>query len=121
MRKLILVALGAFLVGLFLPVGLLAQLGCWGSICQDTSGGVYLSKSVTTTNLISLSTVPRALTIPGDLVIACTRAQGLAPGLQGLTLRGRPGSRPGTMKLVLQAGTSLTETVLLDNIPGAGC
>lgn len=121
MRKLIGVALGAFLVGLILPVGLLAQLGCWGSICQDRSGGVYLSKSLSTTNLISLSTVPGALTIPGDYILACTRTKGLPPGINAIALRGRPGTQPGTMKVVLVAGRSQVETTLLDNIPGGTC
>lgn len=123
MRKLILVAVGAALVGAFVaaPSGLRAQLGCWGSICQDPSGTIFLSKSVSAQNLISLSTVPGALTIPGDLVVACTRTKGLPPGFQGLALRGRPGTQPGTMKVVLIAGTSQVETVLLDNIPGGSC
>lgn len=116
-----------FLFGAVLAAGLLsapslyAQLGCWGSICQDSSGRVFFSQPITARTPISLSTAPGAITMPGDLVLTCTRNPVVGPGLAALTLRVRPGTLPNTMKLVAIAGSAQVELVLHDNIPGGTC
>ena len=115
-------ALLALVVGVFLVVPALhAQLGCWGSICQDSSGRVLLTKPISSRSMISLSTVPNTLSIPGDIVLGCTRQGAVPPGLQAGTLRLRPGTAPGTMALVIQTGTDGLEVVVIDNIPGGSC
>lgn len=125
MRKLILVALLAGLVGglvglSIVPVALWAQGGgCWGSICQSAQGVVILSKSVTPNQPISLSTSPFGFLQLGDLGLHKQTLKGLAPGPQVLVLRARPSvKRPGACMLVGAAGTSAIETVIADPIGG---
>ena len=131
-RTLLLILLATLvLVGILLPLGLrvtpvswlvaYAQLGCWGSICQDRAGRVYLSGSVTTTTPIAISTAPGAITFPGDLTLACTRNPVIGPGALAGTVRLRPGSIPGTMNLTIIVGASQTETIVVSNIPGGTC
>lgn len=122
-RKVILVALLGLLAAAILavPGGLVAQLGCWGSLCQDATGQVYLSKPVTTTSLLSLSTVPGAPSTPGAHVLACTRGPVVPPGFGAVALLARPGSNPGTTKVVLIAGSGPAEVTLIDNLQGGGC
>lgn len=113
----------ALVVGLALGLALNAgaTLRCWGSICQDANSTVYLSRPVTAQETISLSTVAGAFTIPGDVVLACTRTAGLAPGFAAGTLRLRPGTLPNTMQLMLIVGTSGAEVPIGPPIAGGSC
>lgn len=129
-------ALLAALAGLTLGVGMwitvpeswtsrahtAAGEGCWGSICQTTSGTVKFSQSLNPSQAIGLSTAPGVIQFPGDLSIACTRGPVIGPGGPALTLRGRPSQRfPGSMMLTVIAGGGTTETTLLDPVPGGTC
>lgn len=57
----------------------------------------------------------------GDLTLQCERSPVFAPGFGFMTLRVRPGTQPGTMKLIAIVGSAKVETVVMDNIPGGGC
>lgn len=125
MRKLILVALLAGLVGglvglSIVPVALWAQGGgCWGSICQTAQGVVVLSQSVKPNTPISLSTSPVGLLQEGDIGLYKQIRKATAPGPQVLVLRARPSTkRPGACMLVGAAGASAIETVIADPIGG---
>lgn len=64
------------LAGVGLAVGLTDSMlwaqggrGCWGSICQDQSGAVFVNGPLSPTQLISIATTPGAIEMPGDLTI----------------------------------------------------
>lgn len=64
---------------------------------------------------------PPAVQETGDLTFQCGRGPIFAPGFGFLTLRVRPGTKPGTMKLVAIVGSAKEEIVVVDNVPGGGC
>lgn len=64
---------------------------------------------------------PPAVQETGDLTLQCGRGPVFAPGFGFLTLRVRPGTKPGTMKLVAIVGSAKEEVVVVDNVPGGGC
>lgn len=120
-RTLIPVPVLAVVLALVLALPASSALRCWGSICQDEYERVYLSKDVQAEGRISLSTVRGATTIPGDLVLGCSRNPVIAPGYAAGTLRFRPGATPGTMQLVVIVGTSRAEVPLGPPIQGGSC
>lgn len=68
----------------------------------------------------TVSTAAGAFQLDGDITLAKTLTAGVGPGYGMLTLRVRPGTNPGSCKLVAAAGTSTGEVVVQDNI-GSGC
>ena len=129
-RRVVLAVLVALLgLGLGVLLSLLATIttvdaqggGCWGSICQTSSGVVQFSQPLNPSQPISLSTAPGVLANPGGLSLACTRQALIGPGANAMTLGVHPGTKPGTMKLVGIAASGRAEITLFDNIPGGTC
>lgn len=68
----------------------------------------------------TLATVAGTFQLAGDVTIGKTLSSAVGPGFGALTLRVRPGSNPGTCKLVAAAGTSTGEVTIADNV-GSSC
>jgi hypothetical protein len=58
--------------------------------------------------------------LPGDICLPKTFLPSVAPGVGILVIRARPGTKPGTCKLVAVAGTSMIETTITPDL-GGGC